>query len=245
MTKASHAYAPEALGKLAQRLGFALPVPPLLIQALTHPAFFEGQKGQHKDNQRLEFLGDAVLDLLVGEYLFRTYPEAQEGELSKMRAYIVCEASLAAAARELGLDACLRLGRGSEASGDRQRPSVLADAYEAVVGAVFVTMGLDQAKEMILCQFGQKMEKLTPEDYEDKKSTLQELVQSRVPHGVTYHLLGQTGPDHQPRFSSAVYCGKLELGRGEGGSKKESEVAAAAAALRNKKQWLAQIVNTQ
>lgn len=241
MSKIRSAYDPAALQKLADKLGFDASQQSLLLQAVTHPAFFEGQKGTHGDNQRLEFLGDAVLDMMIGEYLFRAYPNAQEGDLSKMRAYIVCESSLGAAALDLGLDACLRLGHGSEAGGDRHRPSVLADAYEAVVGAVFVALGLKAAEDMVIPQFREKMDTLTPEDYEDKKSVLQELVQSRVPHGVTYRLIGQTGPDHQPRFSSAVYCGKLELGRGEGGSKKESEVAAAAAALKSRQNWLKEI----
>ncbi len=228
--------------ELRQRLGFSDTELPLLVQALTHPAFFEGSRHHREgDNQRLEFLGDAVLDLIAGEYLFRAYPEAQEGELSKMRAFIVCEASLAAAAVELGVDQALRLGHGSEAGGDRRRPSVLADAFEAVVGAVFTCRGYAAARELFLSQFRQKMDRLTPEDYEDKKSLLQELVQARVPHGVSYRLLGSSGPDHAPTFESAVYCGRLLLGQGRGRSKKESEVAAATAALQDREQWLDRI----
>ncbi|MEG1998076.1 MAG: ribonuclease III domain-containing protein, partial [Clostridiales bacterium] len=123
----------QKLLKLAETISFPEEHLALLQQALTHPAFFEGQKsaGRHpKDNQRLEYLGDAVLDLVVGEYLYHAYPEAWEGELSKMRAVIVCEASLAVQAQSLGIGEVLRLGRGSEASGDRSRPSVLADAFE-------------------------------------------------------------------------------------------------------------------
>lgn len=228
--------------ELRQRLGFSDTELPLLVQALTHPAFFEGSRHHREgDNQRLEFLGDAVLDLIAGEYLFRAYPEAQEGELSKMRAFIVCEASLAAAAVELGVDQALRLGHGSEAGGDRRRPSVLADAFEAVVGAVFTCRGYAAARELFLSQFREKMDRLTPEDYEDKKSLLQELVQARVPHGVSYRLLGSSGPDHAPTFESAVYCGRLLLGQGRGRSKKESEVAAATAALQDREQWLDRI----
>ncbi|MBR2783575.1 MAG: ribonuclease III [Firmicutes bacterium] len=228
--------------ELRQRLGFSDTELPLLVQALTHPAFFEGSRHHREgDNQRLEFLGDAVLDLIAGEYLFRAYPEAQEGELSKMRAFIVCEASLAAAAVELGVDQALRLGHGSEAGGDRRRPSVLADAFEAVVGAVFTCRGYAAARELFLSQFREKMDRLTPEDYEDKKSLLQELVQARVSHGVSYRLLGSSGPDHAPTFESAVYCGRLLLGQGRGRSKKESEVAAATAALQDREQWLDRI----
>jgi len=233
----------DPLTRLGDRLGFGADQRDrlLLIRAMTHPTWSEGAKKGGGDNQRLEFLGDAVLDLLVGEYLFQAYPQAQEGQLSKMRAYIVCEASLVEAARELGLDQALRLGHGAELSGDRERPSVLADAYEAMLGAVFVTLGLERARELVLAQFSRKMDKLSPEDYEDKKSVLQELVQAQVPHGVSYKLLSVSGPDHHPCFESAVYCERLKLGSGQGHSKKESEVAAAAAALANREQWLNRI----
>lgn len=242
MSKSRSDYDPVAFAALAERLGFGKKTRPVLEQAMTHPAFFEGsRKDRQGDNQRLEFLGDAVLDLIIGEYLFLTYPEAQEGELSKMRAYIVCEASLAAAARQLGLDRALRLGRGSEAGGDRQRASVLADAYEAMIGAVFVSQGFGAARRLLVEQFADQVESLTPDVYEDKKSLLQEIVQQYAPHGVSYRLLSTSGPDHQPRFETGVYCGKLLLGQGEGGSKKESETAAAAAALDARQQWLDEI----
>ena len=241
MEKPNKRYDPKALARLAQRLSFPGEQLALLQQALTHPAFFEGHLGNREDNQRLEFLGDAVLDMIIGGYLFRRYPEAQEGQLSKMRAFIVCEASLSKAALELGLDSGLRLGRGSEASGDRQRPSVLADAYEAVVGAIFTVQGFDAAQHLLVEQFREKMDSLTPEDYEDKKSLLQELVQAKVAHGVNYKLLEQTGPSHKPRFVSAAFCNGVQLGQGEGGSKKESEMMAAAAALTDRERWLPEI----
>jgi len=231
-----------ALLELAGKLSLPEAALPVLQQAVTHPAFFEGHRHHQKgDNQRLEFLGDAVLDMLTGDYLYRIYPEAQEGELTKMRACIVCEASLAQAAREIGLDKALRLGRGSEADGDRRRASVLADAFEAVLGAVYVTQGCEAARTVVEGLFAARMDHLTPEDYEDKKSLLQELVQAVVPHGVTYRLLDTQGPPHCPRFEMGVYCGKLLLGKGEGGSKKEGEVAAAADALRHKEAWLPEI----
>ena len=168
--------------ELGRQLGFSEEDLPVLVQALTHPAFFEGSRHPKEgDNQRLEFLGDAVLDLIAGDYLYRAYPEAQEGDLSKMRAFIVCEASLAEAAVSLGVDKCLRLGHGSEAGGDRRRPSVLADAFEAVIGAVFICHGYQAARDLFLTQFKDKMDSLTPEDYEDKKSLLQEIVQTSRP----------------------------------------------------------------
>ncbi len=234
------------LEKLAEYLHFPAAKTGLLELALTHSTFFEGSRhggncSVGDDNQRLEFLGDAVLDLIVGERLYQLYPAAREGELSKMRAYLVCEASLAEAAQKLGLDACLRMGRGAEAGGDRHRPSVQADAYEAVTGAIFLAMGYDKTREFIIDQLGPAMEKLSPLDYEDKKSLLQEIIQSKAPYGVTYRVLERSGPDHKPHFRSGVYCGKLLLAEGEGGSKKESEVAAAAKALQDKENWLDKI----
>ena len=237
---------PQALKDLAEKLGFTGDNIAVLRLALTHSTYFEGSRHGSKtgddDNQRLEFLGDAVLDLIVGEYLYHRYPEAREGELSKMRAYLVCEASLSAIAKKLGLEKRLRMGRGAESGGDRYRPSVQADPFEAVIGAVFLTQGYQQTSELLLSLLGEQMDKLSPADYEDKKSLLQELVQSKTPHGVIYKVLSHSGPDHQPHFESGVYCGKLLLGRGEGGSKKESEVAAAAAALKDKQQWINDIV---
>jgi ribonuclease-3 len=224
---------------LAERLDFPLDQISLLMQALTHPTFFEGMKPEKGgDNQRLEFLGDAVLDLLVGEYLYLHYPYTHEGDLTKMRSVIVCEASLAAKAVDLGLGEALRMGRGAAAAGDSGRPSVLADAFEAVLGAVFVAKGLDAARKFITGQFGSVMDKLRKEDYEDKKSLLQELIQRELSCGVQYKLLAAEGPDHAPIFVSAVYCGKKMIGQGKGGSKKESEVQAAAEALARRKEWL-------
>ena len=238
---------PQALSLLGAQLGFSEENIDVLRLALTHSTYFEGSRhGSGKtgddDNQRLEFLGDAVLDLVVGEYLYHRYPDAREGELSKMRAYLVCEASLSAIAQKLGLEKRLRMGRGAESGGDRYRPSVQADAFEAVIGAVFLTQGYQQTSRLLLAQLGEQMDKLSPDDYEDKKSLLQELVQSKTPHGVIYKVLAHSGPDHQPHFESGVYCGKLLLGRGEGGSKKESEVAAAGAALKDKDSWIDDIV---
>ncbi|MGI5891395.1 MAG: ribonuclease III [Bacillota bacterium] len=214
---------------------------PLLVQALTHPTFYEGHKMPAKDNQRLEFLGDAILDFLVGEYLFNTYPSSLEGDLTKMRALIVCEASLAAKAAELGLDKALRLGKGAEIGGDRHRPSILADALEAVIGAIYLGMGMDAARSFVVKQFSSVMDNLTKEDFEDKKSLLQEIVQKYGNKTVYYKVLDISGPDHDKQFVSAVCYDKVFLGQGKGKSKKESEQAAAAEAWLNRESWLKQI----
>ena len=224
---------------LAVQLGFVGEDCLILRQALTHPTFFEGNKpdGQ-EDNQRLEFLGDAVLDLLVGELLFLLYPKAQEGQLTKMRAAIVSENPLAKKAEELGLGEGLLLGKGGEANGDRRRPSVLADTFEAVLGALYCRRGLAAAKNFIADCFAADIAALTELDYEDNKSILQELVQREGDLGVHYRLHSTSGPDHAPEFLSGVYWGEKLLATGSGSSKKESEQAAAKQALQMQKQWL-------
>ena len=224
---------------LMKETGFPPEKRKLLTQALTHPTFFEGAKQETpEDNQRLEFLGDAILDMVVGEYLYHTYPAAREGELSKMRAALVCESALALLAKELNLGQFLKLGKGGEASGDRERPSVLADAFEALIGAFYEAAGFNATKSFIEKHFAPIIAKLTRDDYEDKKSLLQELTQREMNCGVSYKTLSMDGPDHAPRFESGAYYGTHLLGRGWGGSKKESEQAAAAAALASQGKWL-------
>jgi len=228
--------------KLGEAIGFPKKKLYFLEQALTHPTFFEGLRPNDRyDNQRLEFLGDAILDFLVGEYLFQKYQEAQEGDLTKMRSVIVCEATLAKKSQELGIGNALLLGKGSEGSGDRKRPSVLADAFESVLGAIYAAQGIEAARAFILNLFKDEMDSLQKDDYEDKKSLLQELVQRNSSKGVHYRLLQSTGPDHAPVFESGAYCGTLLLGDGSGSSKKESEVAAAKTALDKQDDWLEKI----
>jgi ribonuclease-3 len=229
----------DALTNFMRENGFPPEKKKLLVQALTHPTFFEGMKRElPEDNQRLEFLGDAVLDMVVGEYLYHAYPAAHEGDLSKMRAALVCESALALLAREMDLGRLLRLGKGGEASGDRERPSVLADAFEALVGAIYEAHGFAAAQAFIQKLFAPAVDKLTRDDFEDKKSLLQELAQRETGCGVVYGILSTEGPDHAPRFESGAYCGGKLVGRGWGGSKKESEQAAAAAALATQSKWL-------
>ncbi|MCL2677753.1 MAG: ribonuclease III [Clostridiales bacterium] len=225
----------KKIGELAAKLGLPEAALPWLAQALTHPTFYEGGKSaEQQDNQRLEFLGDAVLDLLVGEYLFARYPQAKEGELTKMRAAVVCEPALARCGKKFDLGEFLLLGRGGEAGGDRSRASVLADAFEAVLGAVYVSCGHQAARRFVLEQMKDELDNLSKEDYEDPKSLLQEFVQTGRGEGVYYKLLSCDGPSHAPVFTMGVFCGETVLGEGKGGSKKESEQMAARAALSDK-----------
>ena len=225
------------VNQLAEELAIPQKHRYLLQQALTHPTYNEGVRGA-LNNQRLEFLGDAVLDFLVGEYLYQRYPDADEGDLSKMRAVIVCEQSLSRTAVDMDMGEYLRLGHGSESSGDRERPSVLADAFEAVIGAVYLGAGIGAARRLILAAFAPEMDRLTRNDYEDKKSLLQEIVQRETGHSVSYRLMETKGPDHAPYFVSGAYCGDRLLGRGEGSNKKNSEQEAAMSALGQQREWL-------
>lgn len=201
----------------------------LLNTALTHPTFvFENRHLGWEHNQRLEFLGDAVIGMLLAEYLYLTYPEKAEGELSRMRAAVACEATLARKAKELGLGRFLLLGRGEELSGGRERPSILADAFEALVAAIYLDGGLEQARRFVRAQFARELEKIR---YNDFKTELQEAVQREYEENVSYRVIEETGPDHDKRFLVGVFLQGKCLATGYGKSKKEAEQQAAKAAL--------------
>jgi len=205
----------------------------LLEQALTHSSFtYESRQNSSENNQRLEFLGDAVLGLAVSDYLYRNHPHRDEGELTKLRAALVCEPSLARMARELELGYCLNMGKGEERSGGRERPSILADAFEALLGAVYLDQGLDQAAklaiEFLRPVINDVLEGRLDRDY---KTELQEYVQQRGNEQVQYVILKEQGPDHHKIFTAGVvYKGGL-VGSGAGRSKKEAEQQAAKSAL--------------
>ncbi len=205
-------------------------VSPLLRLALTHPSY-ANEQGQRETNQRLEFLGDAVLGLLVGEMLYHRFPDLPEGELTMRRAALVCEESLARLAEEQELGAQLRLGRGEEQSGGRQKPSVLADTFEAVVGAYYLDHGFEATRDWVRGMFAPLLDH-PPLPLRDARSRLQEFAQD---HGlqVEFQLVGQEGPAHRPTFTVAALVDGQERGRGDGPSKQEATAHAAAAAYRS------------
>lgn len=220
----------KKLQAFLQKWGLEVTDLELIDLALTHPTYaLEHNLPGH--NQRLEFLGDAVLALAVAEYLYKELPNLNEGELTRLRAAIVCEASLAQAAQTLGLGELLLLGRGEEQSGGRQRPSNLAEALEALFGSLYLTAGLPEVKRLVHRLFAHFLKEEVRWKIVDSKSKLQEWVQSKGPENVSYRLLAQWGPDHDKRFRCGVfYQGKL-LATGEGKSKKEAEREAARKAL--------------
>jgi ribonuclease III len=204
----------------------------LLRLALTHPSVAHESGTATADNQRLEFLGDAVLGLVLTQKLYQQFPALDEGPLTKARAKLVNRRTLAQRARVLGLGAHLIVSRGEETSGGRNRESALADAYEALLGAIFLDGGFEAARDFILGEFAAAFGELAVLPLlENPKGELQELLQARSPNAPEYQTVQISGVDHDPLFECAVQHEGIELGRGRGKSKKTAESDAALAAL--------------
>ena len=218
---------------LEKSLGYQFHDPALLEEALRHSSYANEHRGDNVfSNERLEFLGDSVLGFVTAEYLFAKHPTAPEGELTRIRALLVCEDSLHEVAQRLKLGEYLKLGHGEESCGGRTRPSILADATEAVFAAVFLAGGIRAASELIHRVLLDKEREETAEaKRRDYKTKLQELVQRTPNQVLTYRLIGEQGPDHDKVFSFAVLLNDTVVGTGEGRSKKEAEQMAAKDAL--------------
>ena len=216
------------LRKLQEELGYRFKDPALLVRSLTHVSY-ERQKSEGH-NEVLEFLGDAVLDLAVSDLLMRKNPEKPEGVLSKMRAALVNATSLAEKAANLDLGSLMRIGKGEELSGGRSKPSILAGAFEAVLGAVYRDGGYQPAQQVVERYFGADVtaKRLGQHDY---KTRLQEISQMLFRAPPVYQVVSETGPDHEKFFVTEISVGGNVLGKGEGRSKKQSEQAAARKAL--------------
>lgn len=224
----------EILSEFERLLGYRFTDLRLLQNALIHSSFAFEQPQECKNNETLEFLGDAVLDLVIGNLLYVQYPDMKEGELTKFRSSLVNETHLAKMAREIDLGQFLLLGKGEESSNGREKPSILSSAYEAVVGAVFEDGGYDTVAELIerflLPVLTDKKEEML---IADAKSRLQELLQEKYNEAPQYQLDSEEGPPHQKSFSVSVLFRDEVLGTGVAGSKKEAEQRAAADALKN------------
>lgn len=217
---------------LEESLGYGFSELGLLEEALTHTSFANEQPGPTPDNERLEFLGDAILDLIISEHLLAAFPEAKEGTLSKLRAQMVNETALAEQARRLDLGEHLRLGRGEELTGGREKPSLLAGAYEALVASVYLDGGYERARSVFLGHFLEAFEAAAASaPTTDFKSLLQERCQRKGLGLPSYRLVGERGPDHDKVFDVEVAVQEGPKGRGTGRSKKEAEQAAARKAL--------------
>lgn len=221
--------APPGAG-LAERLGHRFADPSLLFQALSHRSWC-GEQGVEQSNERLEYLGDAVLGLVVAEHAYLSFPHLAEGQLAKIRSGVVNAAALAEVAEELGLGAELLLGRGEEATGGRAKSSILADALEAVIGATYLDGGWEPARRLVLELLSERIDDVAeaPDTFDDK-SRLQELVVARG-GGPPRYFLEASGPDHNRRYRAEVIVGGEVLGVGEGTSKKGAEQQAASEAF--------------
>ena len=228
--------------QLEGRLGYRFVRPQLLRRALTHRSApgearlaRDGEKGEirHASNERLEFLGDAVLALLASEYLHESFPEWSEGQLSRSRARLVNAQSLGAAARRMELGRFLRLGRGEEKTGGREKSALLADAFEAVIGAIYLDGGLGAAREFLRRTLLEPAAKTDRERLaeSDRKSALQEFLQGRGRPPAEYRLAAESGPDHQKKFQVEAWVQGTRLAAGQGTTKKEAEQQAAHRAL--------------
>jgi len=227
------------MNPLEQRIRYKFRNSLLLAEALTHPSLGHETQRHHFDNQRLEYLGDAVLQLIFTEYLFDQYPEATEGELTKLRARLVSREGLRIHAHNIGLGKYLMMGKGEDSSGGRERASALADAYEALIGAMYLDSDYVTVRRVVLSEARDYLETLEvdPPDA-NPKGRLQEILQAISPISPHYPIVDQSGPEHQKRFVAKIVWNSRELGSGEGQSKKEAEVAAARDALA-RQLWLA------
>ena len=215
---------------LQERIGYRFRCKDLLIQAMTHSSYANEHGSNRLDcNERLEFLGDAVLELTSSEFLFEKYPDYPEGELTKLRASIVCEPTLADVALSVGLRPCLRLGKGEEATGGRERPSITSDALEALIGAIYLDGGFASAKEFVRRFVMSDIE--NRKLFYDSKTILQEMVQESELPAPEYVLTGTSGPEHLRIFDVEVRVEGKCLGRGSGKSKKSAEQIAAYQAI--------------
>ena len=220
----------ESIRAFEEKIGYEFKDKTYIQTALTHSSF----ANEHKEfnyNERLEFLGDSVLGLVVSDYLFRARNDLPEGKLTRLRANVVCEESLSAVARKINLGDHLFLGKGEKASGGSDRDSILADATEAVIAAIYLDGGFDQAKNFILSNLRDTIAKnIDGNIFRDYKTILQEIIQGNNGK-ISYKLVGESGPDHNKEFEMQVKCGQETIGIGKGKNKKEAEKEAARDAL--------------
>ncbi|MBR5134057.1 MAG: ribonuclease III [Clostridia bacterium] len=215
---------------LMNTIGYTFSDPALLEEALTHSSYANEGKRRLQSNERLEFLGDSVLGMIAANHLFDS-DKSQEGELTKLRASIVCEQALSSYSRELGLGEYLMLGKGERMNGGMDRPSILADAFEALLAAIYLDGGMEAARAFALPFLVKEIASQRRRHFKDYKTQLQELVQQVPEERVEYVLVGESGPDHSKRFSVEVHLNSNVIGKGVGKSKKEAEQLAAKEAL--------------
>lgn len=223
----------ESLKELIKKLGITKNINYTLVhQSLIHPSYFFDKSGKEtENNQRLEFLGDAVVGMVIGKYMYEEYPQKTEGELTKMRAAVVCESSLANAAKSLNLGEYLLLGKGEEFMGGKKRPSNLADSFEAFIGAIYLSTSLIDVESIILKALKNMIGQAAKGNFGDYKTQLQEFIQQDRNKILSYKILWEDGPDHDKIFCAGVFLNEEEIARGKGRTKKEAEQQAAKLSL--------------
>ncbi len=225
----------QQLQSFCQGLGVHMHDLELLDMALTHTSYAHEAKQYPKPhhNERIEFLGDSVLSVIVSTYMYKNFPDLAEGNLTKLRAYLVCEGSLYEYAKKIHLGENLRLGKGEELSGGRERPSILADAFESVLGAIYLDQGFEVARSYLLGMMKDEIDYICRHGiFNDYKTRLQEYLQRDGDVDISYKLLGSTGPEHNKVFTSEVLLAGKVIGEGRGRTKKDSEQHAAQQALK-------------
>ncbi|MGN0490574.1 ribonuclease III [Ruminococcus sp.] len=217
---------------LQNKIGYQFKNPALLNEALTHSSYANEHKSQHiKYNERLEFLGDSVLSIVVSDYIYKNCPELPEGELTKLRASLVCEKSLYEFAKKIDLGKYLILSKGERNNGGADRPSILSDAFEALIAAIYIDGGLAPASKHILNFVIPAIKNSKKKKINDYKTTLQEIIQKNPGEKLEYVLVKESGPDHNKHFVVEVHLNSNVIGKGGGRSKKEAEQQAAREAL--------------
>ena len=218
---------------LEENLNYTFKNKALLTNALTHSSYANEVRGKSKSNERLEFLGDSVLSIVVSDYIYKKYPNLPEGELTKIRASLVCEKSLSQFSAELKIGEYLLLGKGEQKGGGAKRPSILADAFEAVLAAMYLDGGMEVAKKHVLKFVVKELENNNEYDaFHDYKTMLQEIIQKNPEEKLSYVLAGESGPEHDKSFTVDIMINTNKIGTGIGHSKKQAEQAAAKQALK-------------
>ncbi len=221
----------ENIVKFEENIRYKFKDRKLLINALSHSSYANERKNPNGSNERLEFLGDSVLSVVVSDYLYKHLDSVAEGDLTKLRASLVCEKSLHVFAQQIELGKFILLGKGEENTGGRERPSILADAFEAVIAAIYLDGGMEAARKHILRFIPENPTNGTKMAFGDFKTVLQEIVQKNPEEKVEYVLIGEEGPDHNKRFVVEVMLNSQVIGKGKGRSKKDAEQLAAKEAL--------------
>lgn len=216
---------------LEEKIGYHFKEQNYLTTALTHSSYANEVKSAGCSNERLEFLGDSVLGVVVADYLFKNCPNMPEGELTKNRASLVCEKALCGFSTQLGVGDYLLLSHGEKNSGGKTRPSILADAFEAIIAAIYMDGGMEEARKFILRFVLPVLQTVKPKAFKDYKTALQEIIQQNPEEKLEYVLIGESGPDHNKRFTVEVHLNSNVIGKGGGRSKKEAEQQAAREAL--------------